>query len=184
MSLVYTPEAELGAVCPPFRLPSVTGGTFDSATLPTNRPFLVMFICNHCPYVKAIEDRLIELGRTFQGKNLPLVAICSNDPADYPEDSFENLGRRAREKNYPFPYLFDETQDVAKAFGAICTPDFFLYDQDGKLAYRGRLDDSWKNPSKVKRHELLNALDRLLAGETPTADQVPSMGCSIKWKDN
>ncbi|HRO66689.1 MAG TPA: thioredoxin family protein [Pseudobdellovibrionaceae bacterium] len=184
MALVYTPEAELGSPCPTFRLPSVTGESFDSAALLTNRPFLVMFICNHCPYVKAIEDRLIEVGRIFRKKNLPVVAICSNDPADYPEDSFENLASRAREKGYPFPYLFDETQDVAKSFGAVCTPDFFLYDEEGKLAYRGRLDDSWKDAAKVKRRELMTALDRLLAGEAVDADQVPSMGCSIKWKDD
>lgn len=184
MSLVYTPEVELGALCPSFSLPSVTGGTVDSSSLQNGRPFLVMFICNHCPYVKAIEDRLLQLGQDFLKNDLRIVAICSNDPADYPEDSFENLGQRARDKNYPFPYLFDETQAVAKSFGAVCTPDFFLYDKNSRLAYRGRLDDAWKDPAKVKRQELKAALERLLAGQSAPVDQVPSMGCSIKWKES
>src|SRR5690606_37380023 len=132
-----------------FDLPGVDGHRVKREDLRTGKPFLVMFICNHCPYVKAIEDRLVELGRDLAGIGVKVAAICANDAADYPDDSFPKMRERAREKNYPFPYLHDETQAVARAFGAVCTPDFFLYDGTGTLAYRGRLDDSWKDPSQV-----------------------------------
>lgn len=185
MALVYTPEGQIGQRCPAFRLPSVQGGDFDSQSLPENRPFLVMFICNHCPYVKAIEDRLIQLGQDCAAWKIPVIAISSNDPEDYPEDSFEMLGQRAREKAYPFIYLFDESQEVARAFGAVCTPDFFLYDSSRSLVYRGRLDDSWKNPERVQKQELREAIERVLqqAAPIPASEQIPSMGCSIKWKE-
>lgn len=182
MALVYTPEAKLGDLCPDFLLPGTDGSQRGKKDVPAGRPFLVMFICNHCPYVKAIEDRLIRLGHELGTLNVPVFAICSNDAADYPEDSFENLKKRAEEKNYPFPYLYDESQEVAQKFGAVCTPDFFLYDGEARLAYRGRLDNSWKDESKVTRQELLSAVNALLGNQKPTADQVPSMGCSIKWK--
>lgn len=181
MALTYTPAARPEEHLPSFDLPTTEGGRFRSSDL-AGAPALVMFLCNHCPYVKAIEDRLIELAATLSTLGVKTVAICSNDPADYPEDSFEALAARAREKKYPFPYLHDETQDVAKKFGAVCTPDFFLYDGQGRLTYRGRLDDSWKDPSRVKRQELLNAARDLTAGRAVSNEQVPSMGCSIKWK--
>lgn len=184
MALVYTPEATLGMTCPDFKLPSTDGGEVSSKDMQNGKPFLVMFLCNHCPYVKAIEDRLIQLGRELVEWNVPVVAICSNDAEEYPEDSFENLKKRAHEKLYPFPYLHDETQEVAKAFGAVCTPDFFLFDAQGKLAYRGRLDDSWKDASRVRRQELREAIRQLLQGHAAPTEQVPSMGCSIKWKEN
>jgi len=142
----------------------------------------VAFICNHCPYVKAIEDRLLELPRAYAPAQMQVVAICSNDPADYPEDAPSELKRRWQEKNYPFPYLVDESQSVARAFGAVCTPDIFVYDGARRLAYRGRIDDSWKDESKVTKRELAEALDALLAGQKPATPQRPSMGCSIKWK--
>lgn len=181
MALTHTPPVELGQTCPDFDLPSVTGKRVRRADVMTGKPFLVMFICNHCPYVKAIEDRLVELGRDLNKIGVATVAICSNDPVSYPDDSFENLKKRAEEKHYTFPYLHDLSQTTARAFGAVCTPDYFLYDGKGVLAYRGRLDDSWKEPAKVTRRELLEAATVLASGKPFTGEQIPSMGCSIKW---
>ena len=183
MALVYTPEnPELGSICPDFSLPVVTGGNLAKRDLKNFKALAVMFICNHCPYVKAIEDRLITLGREMKARGVEFVAIMSNDATIKPDDSPEKLRERAIEKNYPFPYLFDETQDVAKKFGAVCTPDFFVYDSNFRLAYRGRLDDSWKDSSLVKSEEMRTALEALVRGEKPSSKQIPSMGCSIKWK--
>lgn len=177
-----TPAPEIGHPLPPFSLPGVDGKTYRSADLPKDTPVVVMFICNHCPYVKAIEDRLIQLGHNLKEMNVSMIAICSNDSESYPEDSFENLKKRATEKAYPFPYLHDKSQVVAKTFGAVCTPDFFVYDKNHRLAYRGRLDDNWKEPEKVTRQDLLEAVMELRQGKTLTQPQNPSMGCSIKWK--
>ncbi len=146
----------------------------------SSKPLLIMFICNHCPYVKAIEPRLLKLARDF--KELQTVAICANDPSEYPEDSPSELLKTWREKAYGFPYLIDESQTAAKDFGAVCTPDLFLFDASAKLVYRGRLDDSWKNEALVRRHELREAVEATLAGKSVNSEQNPSMGCSIKWK--
>lgn len=182
MALTYTPDPEIGAACPDFRLPATDGRDYSRRDFEGATATLVMFICNHCPYVKAIEDRLLTLGRSYLGKPVKIVAVCANDADNYPADSFPELKKRAEEMNYPFPYLYDESQMVARAFGAVCTPDFFLYDRDMKLAYRGRLDDSWKDPSNVKSQELRAAIDALLANARPSEKQIPSMGCNIKWK--
>ncbi len=181
MALTTTPYPEIGLDCPDFTLPAVDGKTYSLTDCAMGTPLVVMFICNHCPYVKAIEDRLIQLGHDLKALNVPVLAICSNDEKTYPEDNFENLKKRWKEKAYPFPYLHDKNQQVAKHFGALCTPDFFVYDRQHKLAYRGRLDDSWKEPSKVTQRELFEAV-KLLASEKPAPQQqIPSMGCSIKW---
>lgn len=182
MALTYTPDPDIGKPCPDFSLPAVDGKTYSLKDFKNGHSLLVMFICNHCPYVKAIEDRLISLGHQLNELNVKVVAICSNDAENYPDDSFENLKIRAREKKYPFPYLHDESQEVAKTFGAVCTPDFFLYDKNLKLSYRGRLDDSWKDSSKVTRQELLDAVKKLESGQRLEGNQTPSMGCNIKWK--
>lgn len=182
MALVYSPPPELGSPCPDFHLPTVDGGSVSRADLCESSVAAVMFICNHCPYVQAIEDRLIELGREFAGKSVRFLAISSNDPVAYPEDSFEKMKERSSLKGYPFPYAFDGSQSAARAFGAVCTPDFFVYDSEMRLAYRGRLDDSWKEPSKVTSRELKAAIDALIAGQRPAPEQKPSMGCSLKWK--
>lgn len=182
MALTYTPAEELGSPCPDFSLPSVDGKTFSKMDFHKGKPFLVMFICNHCPYVKAIEDRLIALGHSLKSLSIPVVAICSNDEESYPEDSFANLQKRWLEKKYSFPYLHDKSQEVAKVFGAVCTPDFFLYDAQGLLRYRGRLDDSWKEPAKVTRQELLEAAKLLIEDKPLPTNPAPSMGCSIKWR--
>ncbi len=144
-----------------------------------------MFICNHCPYVKAIESRLVELHEMFAERKNPdgsplvsIVAISSNDTEKYGDDSFDKM----KLKNYPFPYLFDESQDTAMEFGAVCTPDFFLYDSRQRLAYRGRLDDSWQDEAKITTRDLAGAIEALLQDMNPNRDQKPSMGCSLKWK--
>ena len=179
---VETPPPELGAPCPDFRLPAVDGKTYARDDFAGKPVLVVMFICNHCPYVKAVEDRLIRLAREFEGRGVQLVAVCSNDADNYPDDAFDKLAARWRERGYGFPYLHDEEQDVAHAFGAVCTPDIFVYDRDRRLAYRGRIDDSWKDESKVTRRELAEAIEALVAGQRPSREQRPSMGCSIKWR--
>ncbi len=183
MALTHTPAPELGAHCPDFTLKGIDGRTYSREDF-SGDAFLAMFICVHCPYVVAVEDRLLTLAREFAGKPLKIAAICSNDGVRYPADSFNSMKKHATDKGYPFPYLHDETQDVARAFGAVCTPDFFLYDSKFRLAYRGRLDDSWKDPSAVRSQELKAAIETLLKGEIPKAEQKSSMGCSIKWKEN
>jgi peroxiredoxin len=180
---VESNAAVTGAACPDFRLPGVDGRTYARDDFGGAPALVVMFICNHCPYVKAVEDRIIGLAREFGARGVQLVGICANDAASYPDDAFDKLAERWRAKSYGFPYLHDETQDVARAFGAVCTPDIFVYDRDRKLAYRGRIDDSWKEPAKVTRRELAEALEALLAGRRPGAEQRPSLGCSIKWKE-
>lgn len=179
---VYTPQEPLmNSPCPDFKLRSMDGKIYQRSDFATGRPLLVMFICNHCPYVKAIEDRLIQLGHDFKSHQMDIVAICANDPMSYPEDSFESLKARWIEKKYPFQYLHDESQSVAKEFGAICTPDYFLYDKELKLKYRGRLDDSWKEPTHVKKRELFDAALVIKQNKPFDFAPTPSMGCSIKW---
>lgn len=181
MALTITPFPEIGLDCPDFTLPAVDGKTYSLKDFAKDKPLVVMFICNHCPYVQAVEDRLIQLGHDLKAMQIPVVAICANDEETYPEDNFVNLKKRWEEKHYPFPYLHDKTQEVAKKFGALCTPDFFVYDRDHKLAYRGRLDDSWKDAGKVKTRELFEAVKLLSEGKPAPQQQTPSMGCSIKW---
>jgi thiol-disulfide isomerase/thioredoxin len=179
---IETPPPSLGTPCPGFRLPAVDGKTYGLGDFASSSALVVMFICNHCPYVKAVEDRLIRLRQEYEPKGVQFVAICSNDAETYPDDGFDKMAERWRDKGYGFPYLHDEAQTVAQDFGAVCTPDIFVYDSQRKLAYRGRIDDSWKDESKVTRRELAGALDALLAGRGPSPEQRPSMGCSIKWK--
>lgn len=178
----YTPEkVEFGTDIPEFSLPATDGKTYSKKDFLNGQPIVFMFICNHCPYVMAIEERLIALGHDLKKQNINVVAICSNDENSYPEDSFENIKRRAQEKHYSFTYLYDKSQDVAKNFGAVCTPDYFVYDKAAKLAYRGRLDDSWKEPAQVQNRELFDAVLELSHGKKISRPQTPSMGCSIKW---
>jgi peroxiredoxin len=181
MATTITPFPEIGLPCPEFTLPSVDGKTFSLKDFKKNKPLVVVFICNHCPYVKAVEDRLIILGLDLQKLGIPMLAICSNDENNDPADRLENLRKRAEEKRYPFPYLHDKSQEAAKKFGALCTPDYFVYDKNLKLAYRGRLDDAWKDASKVTRRELFEAVKFLNDGQPAPEQQTPSMGCSIKW---
>ena len=181
---VESTAPSLGASCPDFRLPAVDGRSYGRDDFAAAQVLVVMFICNHCPYVKAVEDRIIGLARRFEARGVQLVGICANDAAGYPDDAFDKLAERWREKRYGFPYLHDEQQTVARTFGAVCTPDIFVYDRDRKLAYRGRIDDAWKDPTQVTRHELAGALEALLAGGTPAKEQRPTLGCSIKWRQD
>ncbi|MCX7607186.1 MAG: thioredoxin family protein [Bacteroidia bacterium] len=172
----------LGTALPTFELLSVCGEPFRSQDV-HGSPLVVVFTCGHCPYVQAIEERMLTLAREFIPKGIRWVGIASNDPSLYPEeDSPEALCRRSREKDYPFPLLFDSTQEVARTFQAVCTPEFFVYDANHRLYYHGRLDDNWKEPTKVTRQELREALEALLQGKAAPTPQHPAMGCSIKWK--
>jgi peroxiredoxin len=173
---------ELGSPCPDFRLPSAQGGTVSRDDFAAAPVLGVFFYCNHCPYAQAIEGRLIALERDYRDKGFRFVAISPNDAVTYPDDSFANMQKRARDRGYQFSYLYDEDQSVARAFDAVCTPDLYVFDRNRKLAYHGRLDDSPREPAKVVRSELREAVDALLAGKNPAAQQVPCIGCSIKWK--
>ncbi len=179
---VATPAATLGAPCPPFLLPDVYGAMRARDDVLDGRANLVVFFCNHCPYAKAVEDRLIALQREFGDQGLKTVLICANDAEAYPEDAPEALRARAEHKAYPFPSLIDGPQDVARAFDAACTPDPYLYDASLKLVYRGRIDDNWKRPEAVTKHELRNAIEAVLSGRPVAELQHPSLGCSIKWR--
>ena len=175
-------DLALGTPCPDFRLPSVDQKTFARDDFREKRALVVLFICNHCPYVQAVEDRVIALAREYGPRGVAFVGICANDPTDYPDDRPERLHVRWRQKAYGFPYLVDESQDVARAFGAVCTPDIYVFGPERTLAYHGRIDDNWQQPDKVSRRELAEALDALLAGRAPAPEQHHSIGCSIKWR--
>lgn len=183
MVLLNSENIKLGSFAPDFNLKGIDGKNYLLENFSGSKVLVVMFICVHCPYVKAVEDRILALSREYKHKSVQFVGICSNDPTDYPEDRFENIKKHAWEKGYNFPYLHDETQCVARNYGAVCTPDIFVYDSERKLAYHGRIDDNWKEPSKVTRHDLKEAIDALLAGKKSSEDQFPSMGCSIKWRE-
>ena len=173
----------LGTKAPEFELPDVTTGRIVSLSdFADRKAVLVMFICRHCPYVRHVREELARLGRDFAGSELAIVAIGSNDVDEYPEDRPESLAEEAREAGYVFPYLFDESQEVAKAYTAACTPDFFLFDEDRALVYRGQLDDSRpSNGLPVTGKDLRAAIDAVLSGAPVSEDQRASIGCSIKW---
>ena len=183
MAKLETPVCDFGRPAIDFDLLGVDGERWSLARSRGSRGLLVMFICNHCPYVKAVRERLVRDARELLTLGVNAVAIMSNDPADYPEDSYENMQRVARECDFPFPYLLDDSQAVAKAYGAVCTPDFFGYNAALALQYRGRLDASGKQaaPDNVRR-ELFEAMRQVAeTGRGPEA-QTPSVGCSIKWR--
>ncbi len=182
MASLQTPVCDFGRPAPDFSLPGVDGRIWTLEQCRGKNGLLVMFICNHCPYVKAVRERIVRDARDLQALGINSVAIMSNDPTDYPEDSFENMGRVASEFAFPFPYLMDETQQVARDYGAVCTPDFFGYNADLALQYRGRLDESRKEtaPEGVRR-DLFEAMKQVAETGKGPQEQIPSMGCSIKW---
>ncbi len=187
MALTYSKMAELGTSAPSFTLPvsNPQNGSDSEASLKdfsNGVALAVVFMCNHCPYVIHVEDALINVAQTCKGKGVNLIGINSNDATQYPEDSFHAMKQRAIDKKYPFPYLYDESQSVAKAFGAECTPDFFLYDSNLCLAYRGRFDETRPGATPATGDEFLQALDELLNFGFVTMPQRPSLGCNIKWK--
>lgn len=185
MVRMETPLCDFGWPAPDFALPGVDGRFYGPRDVAGPNGLLVMFICNHCPYVKAVIQRIVRDVRELREQGVGSIAVMSNDPAEYPEDSFENMQRLARELDFPMPYVLDESQAVAKAYGAVCTPDFFGFNRDLQLQYRGRLDESRKEtaPEGVRR-DLYEAMREVaLTGRGPAA-QIPSMGCSIKWKES
>ena len=183
--MVRTPSTmlPLGTVAPDFRLPNVDGRVLSLADVAGARGTVVTFICNHCPFVKHVADELARLGREYLPRGIGFTAISANDVSSHPADSPEQMVREAEERGYPFPYLYDETQEVAKAYHAACTPDFYLFDGAGALVYRGQLDPSRPGSGvPVTGSDLRRALDAVLAGQPPLTEQVPSLGCNIKWK--
>jgi peroxiredoxin len=174
---------EMGSKAPDFRLPGTDGKDHALADFKDAKALCVIFSCNHCPYVQAYEGRMIELQKRFGPRGAQLVAVNSNDADGYPEDSFENMKKRALEQGYNFPYLRDESQQVAKAYGAQRTPHIFLFDAERKLAYLGRIDDNYKDASAVKAHELADAIEDLLEGRPVRVPETFAVGCTIKWKE-
>jgi peroxiredoxin len=188
MAATYSEMIELGTKAPPFELPAANAGIaggddtrrledfHDAAVL------VVVFTCNHCPYARHVEDGLIETATAYESRSVRFVAISSNDPHQYPDDAFDAMAQRADAKGYPFPYLFDETQEVARSYGAACTPDIFVFDRDRKLVYRGRFDETRPGQGHPTGRDLRAALDELLELGRVSIEQHPSIGCNIKWK--
>ena len=183
MSLTPSTMLALGTSAPDFRLPDTRGQLVSPADFKSAPALLVIFICNHCPYVKHIRSALADLGREYQRRGAAIVAINSNDVENYPEDSPEKMKQEVKAAGYVFPYLYDEAQSAAKAYRAACTPDIFLFDKNRKLVYRGQFDDSRPgNGRPVTGRDLRAALDAVLEGTPAPEPQTPSMGCNIKWK--
>ncbi|RYH12094.1 thioredoxin family protein [Tropicimonas sp. IMCC6043] len=177
------PVCDFGWKAPSFRLPATDGRVWTLADIAGPKGTLVMFICNHCPYVLAVIDRIVRDARDLQALGIGVAAICSNDAATYPDDGFDNMVTKAAEWGLPFPYLHDEDQSVARAYDAVCTPDFFGFNADLALQYRGRLDASRKTAGAADlRRELFEAMKQVAETGRGPEEQVPSMGCSIKWK--
>ncbi|MBV8077167.1 MAG: thioredoxin family protein [Planctomycetaceae bacterium] len=183
--MVLTPSTmlSLGSKAPDFRLPDTDGRTVSLDDFKDAPALLIIFLCNHCPYVKHVRHELAALAREYRDRGVAIVGISANDAAVYPDDSPEQMAREKAEVGYVFPYLYDESQEVAKAYQAACTPDFFVFDRNRSLVYRGQMDDSRpSNGRPVTGRDLRAALDAVLAGTPIPEDQKPSMGCNIKWK--
>ena len=182
MVSLQTPVCDFGWPAPDFKLRGVDGKYYSLADVRGPNGTLVMFICNHCPYVKAIRPRLVRDLKELRAMGVNAIGIMSNDPTDYPEDGYEHMQAIAKEFDFPFPYVIDETQEIAKAYGAVCTPDFFGYNGNLELQYRGRFDESRKEtaPEGVRR-DLFEAMKQVAETGTGPQEQIPSMGCSIKW---
>ncbi|MFQ6133640.1 MAG: thioredoxin family protein [Armatimonadota bacterium] len=172
----------IGSRAPDFRLKGIDGSEYSLASFAGKQACAVIFSCNHCPYVKAWEDRMVQIQADYADKGVALIAINSNDATKYPEDSFDNMIQRAQEKNFNFPYVADESQEVARAYGAERTPEVFLLDAEGTVRYHGAIDDNYENPDAVQSQYLRDALDAVLAGQQPATAETPSVGCTIKWK--
>ena len=172
----------LGSPLPSFELVNVDGSRLGSEYLSGAKAGLVAFLCNHCPYVKGSEDMLISIVKRFQGEGLKTLAINSNDSAKYPEDSYEKMKEKSVAYALPYPYLHDESQEVARLFDAACTPEFYLFNREGKLVYHGTINDSPRDPSRVTKDHLSKAIEAVLQGKIPESQFVHPLGCSIKWK--
>ena len=180
--LLNTPICNFGWEAPPFTLPDLKGDLVKFEDLLGEKGLLIAFICNHCPYVKAIIDRLVTDAKTIKKSGIKIAAIMSNDFINYPDDSPEMMKKFAQKHNFFFPYLLDEDQSVAKAYNAICTPDFFGFNSKGELQYRGRLDDARMETATNRKPELLDAMLQIAKTGKGPKEQLPSMGCSLKWK--
>jgi len=183
MVATHSAMLPLGTKAPDFQLPDTNGKTVSLSDFKNAPALLVIFMCNHCPYVKHIRGGLAQLARDYAARRLGMVGISSNDVVNYPEDSPEKMAQEAKAAGYIFPYLYDESQEAAKAYHAVCTPDIFLFDKDQRLVYRGQFDESRPgNGLPVTGKDLRAAIDAVLAGKAVSSDQKPSIGCSIKWK--
>ena len=189
MAVTESTMMKLGRRAPSFTLPAANpdvddrgGDTRSLDDYEDAEALVVVFMCNHCPYVKHLEEELLATAREYQDQGVQFIGICSNDAENYPDDSFDNMAKRAQAKDYPFPYLQDESQEVAQAYEAACTPDFYVFDADRELAYRGRFDETRPDGGEPHGGDLRQALDELLADGEVTMEQKPSMGCNIKWK--
>ena len=183
MATTTTSPVALGWPAAQFDLPGIDGRRHRLDTTRGPKGLLVMFICNHCPYVRAVADKLVRDTADLASLGIGSIAIMSNDAVTYPEDSFDNMKRFAAQYGFPFPYVVDESQDVARAYDAVCTPDFFGFDRDLTLAYRGRLDSSGRSPNPDARRELYEAMAQVARTGRAPLDQHPSIGCSIKWRE-
>ena len=173
---------KIGANAVPFNLPGIDGADHALGEYSAKTAVAVIFSCNHCPYVRAWEDRMVEIQKDYASKGVQLVAINANDATKYPDDSFPRMQERAREKHFNFPYLRDEGQEVARSYGAERTPEVFLFDKSGTLRYHGAIDDNYDNPAQVKAKYLRDAIDAVLSGTTPLKSETKPVGCTIKWK--
>jgi peroxiredoxin len=190
MALTYSDKGTPGSIAPEFTLLGTDEVHHELRDFRNSRVLVVVFMCNHCPYVQAVRSRINQLASEGAEYGVQVIGINPNDSVRYPDDSFEAMKKESAEHRFVFPYLWDETQQVAKAYGAVCTPDFFVYENKTEhkepvnfvLRYRGRMDDNWKDENAVRARDLRNAIDAILAGREVNPDQVPSMGCSIKWK--
>lgn len=172
----------IGSIAPAFSLPGVDGKEYTLESFADKKALVVIFSCNHCPYVQKYEDRMVAIQRDYENKGVALVAINSNETKNYPTDSFEHMVERAKEKEFNFPYLRDETQAIADAYGAERTPQLFVFNENRELRYIGAIDDNWKEPEKVKIQHLRDALDSLLEGRAIAEPETHAIGCTIKWE--
>lgn len=175
-----TSKLKIGSAAPGFNLPGVDGKKYNLDVFKDKKVVMIIFTCNHCPYVQAYEDRIMEIQKDY--KDAAVVAINSNDTINYPDDSFEHMVERAKQKRFNFLYLRDEDQTVAEAYGATHTPEVFLFDNERKLVYHGKIDDNWQEPYKVKTKYLRNAIDEILGGKEISIPETFSIGCTIKWR--
>lgn len=176
-----TDTLKISSLAPDFNLPATDGKKYSLNTFAGKKALVVVFSCNHCPYVQAYEERIMEIQKDYS-KDVQVIAISSNEDENYPEDSFENMKARSQMKKFNFPYLHDETQNVAKAYGATHTPEIFLFDKDKKLVFHGKIDDNWQESQSVKSKYLRNAIDEILSGKQISVPETFTIGCTIKWR--
>jgi peroxiredoxin len=179
-----TTTLKIGSEMPQFNLKGTDGREYNPGLFKDKKAFIIIFSCNHCPYVQAYEERIKEIQKDYMDKGVQIVAVNSNDASRYPEDSYEEMIKRSADRKFNFPYLRDEDQNAAKTFDASHTPEIFLFDRERKLRYHGKIDDNWQFPEKVKNKYLRNAVDELLAGRELSIPETFSIGCTIKWKDS